>query len=120
MVVFVSTITPLVYLLRRDHDHRDQIDQDPRHAAWYECNEHGKPEPEWTDAEEFAKTAAYSGDDPVMFRPAKHLSLYVHFYISFIPKLTKPSLKSCASKSCFGSFWKVYNAPLEISNQEEA
>ena len=59
----------LVYvngLLRWDHYHRDQVDQNARHAAWDECDEHGEAEPECADAEELSQPAAYPCDDAVI------------------------------------------------------
>lgn len=53
-------------LFRRDDDERDQVDQNARHAARDEGDQHGETEPERTDAEEFAKSATYTSDDAVL------------------------------------------------------
>lgn len=53
--------------LSRDDDHRQEIDQDARHAAWNEGDEHCQPEPERADTKEFAQSAADPGNDPVVF-----------------------------------------------------
>ena len=53
-------------LFRRDDDERDQVDQNARHAARNEGDQHGETEPERTDAEEFAKSATYTSDDAVL------------------------------------------------------
>lgn len=57
----------LVRLFRWDNDQRDQIDQNPWHTARNESDKHRESEPERADAEELAKSAAYPGDDSVMF-----------------------------------------------------
>lgn len=66
--IFGAVPTPCWGLLGRDDDHRQQINEDSRYPAGDEGNEHRKAEPEWADAEELAQSAAYPGDDSVVFR----------------------------------------------------
>ena len=61
-------MTFLFVLLRRDDDHRDQIDQYAWNAAGDEEEKEEQAEPERANAEEFSQPAADPRDDAVTAR----------------------------------------------------
>ena len=66
--------------LARDNDPQDRIDQDPGDAAGQQGQDQSQPEPECADPEELAQSAAYAGNNPIMFgAPQRSGCLITHF-----------------------------------------
>jgi len=73
------------FLLRRDHDPQQQVQQNAGHSARDKRDEHSQPEPKGTDPEELRQPAAHTRQYAVAPRaPQNPLLIGHHFELLFI------------------------------------